>query len=170
LAAGRHTLATMTAPSDETQPVRRNRAASIARDTSGAGGGAFTRMGFTDPALVLRWREIAGPEVARLCQPLRFSEGAGGGTLTLKALPGAALFLSHETRPLTARINQYLGRHAVARLKFVQGAFLARRPAPPLRRPAAVVATNDPAAVYAGPDTLKQALLHLARWRESGKT
>jgi hypothetical protein len=93
----------MTAPSDETQPVRRNRAASIARDTSGAGGGAFTRMGFTDPALVLRWREIAGPEVARLCQPLRFSEGAGGGTLTLKALPGAALVLSHETRPLTAR-------------------------------------------------------------------
>jgi hypothetical protein len=160
----------MTAPSDETQPVRRNRPAAIARDTGGIGGGAFARMGFTDPALVLRWREIAGPEVARLCQPLRFSEGPQGGTLTLKALPGAALFLSHETRPLTARINQFLGRPAVAKLKFVQGALLSAPPAPKLRHASPAPRTGDPANRYAGPDGLKAALLHLARWRETGKT
>ena len=160
----------MTAPADETQPVRRNRAAAIARDAGGVGGGAFARMGFSDPALVLRWREIAGPEVARLCQPVRFVEGAQGGILTLKALPGAALFLSHETRPLTARINQYLGRLAVARLKFVQGVFASPRPLPKLRKPAPAPKAGDPTAIYNGPEDLRQALLQLARWRESGKT
>jgi hypothetical protein len=159
----------MTAPSDETQPLRRGRAAAIGRDAGQTGSGAFARMGFADPALVLRWREIAGPEVARLCQPLRFSEGPGGGTLTLKALPGAALFLGHETRTLTARINHYLGRPAVARLKFVQGAFRLPPAAPLVRRAASAVKEKDPANTYAGPEQLKAALLHLARWRESGK-
>ena len=162
-------MAEMTAPSDETQPVRSGRPAAIGRDAGAAASGAFARMGFSDPALVLRWREIAGPEVAKLCQPLRFSEGAGGGTLTLKALPGAALFLGHETRALTARINQYLGRPAVARLKFVQGAFAPPMPAPRIRRPTPSVPANDPASAYAGPESLKRALEHLARWRESGK-
>jgi hypothetical protein len=126
-------------------------------------------MGFADPVLVLRWREIAGLEVARLCQPLRFSEGPQGGTLTLKALPGAALFLGHESRALAARINQYLGRPAVARLKFVQGTFAP----PPLparpRNPAPQVGGCDPAQRWRGPDNLKAALLSLARWRESSK-
>jgi hypothetical protein len=159
----------MTKPPHETQPSRRGRAAPVGGDAGGAAAGAFLRMGFTDPTLVLRWREITGPEVARLCQPLRFSEGPGGGTLTLKALPGAALFLGHETRALTARINQYLGRPAVARLKFVQGNFLPSRPTPHLRRPAAGIGSADPTNAWRGPDGLKTALLALARWRESGK-
>jgi hypothetical protein len=158
----------MTTPPDETQPPRRGRAAAVGSDAGSVAAGAFSRMGFGDPALVLRWREIAGPEVARLCQPVRFSEGPGGGTLTLRALPGAALFLGHETRTLTARINQYLGRPAVARLKFVQGAFLPPRPAPVLRRQGAGKA-DDPANAWRGPEALKAALLALARWRESGK-
>jgi hypothetical protein len=160
----------MTVPTNETQPLRRNRAAAISRDAGQTASSVFARMGFTDTALVLRWREIAGPEVARLCLPLRFAEGPGGGILTLKALPGAALFLSHETRPLTARINQYLGRPAVARLKFVQGAFIAPRPAPVLRRAAPAPRADDPVNGYAGPEGLREALLHLARWRETGQT
>ena len=159
----------MTAPPEETQPSRRGRAAAVSRDAGGVAANAFTRMGFTDAALVLRWREIAGPEVARLCQPLRFSDGPQGGTLTLKALPGAALFLGHETRSLTGRINQYLGRPAVTRLKFVQGAFIPTHPPVPLRRPATNVPSGDAANAYRGPDNLKVALLALARWRESGK-
>jgi hypothetical protein len=158
----------MTTPPEETQPSRRGRAAPVGGDARGVGAGAFSRMGFSDPALVLRWREIAGPEVARLCQPLRFSEGPQGGTLTLKALPGAALFLGHETRALTARINQYLGRPAVTRLKFVQGTFVPPRPLPVPRRPSQAKAA-DPAQAWRGPDSLKAALLSLARWRESGK-
>jgi hypothetical protein len=159
----------MTTPPEETQPSRRGRAAAVGGEARAAASPAFLRMGFTDPALVLRWREIAGAEVARLCQPLRFSDGPRGGTLTLKALPGAALFLGHETRALTGRINQYLGRPAVARLKFVQGALPLPRPAPIPRRPAADTAGTDPANAWRGPDALKAALIALARWRESGK-
>jgi hypothetical protein len=159
----------MTTPPKETQPSRRGRPAAVGRDAGGAAAGTFAKMGFADPALVLRWREIAGAEVARLCRPLRFTEGPQGGTLTLKALPGAALFLGHETRTLTDRINRYLGRPAVARLKFVQGAILPPRPAPVLRRPAANTAGADPANGWRGPEDLKTALMVLARWRESGK-
>jgi hypothetical protein len=155
---------------EETQPSRRNRAAPVGGDAGATAAGAFLRMGFTDPTLVLRWREIAGTEVSRLCQPLRFSEGPQGGTLTLKALPGAALFLGHETRTLTARINQYLGRPAVARLKFVQGNFAAPRPATVLRRAAAGISGADPSNAWRGPESLKAALLALARWRETGKS
>jgi hypothetical protein len=159
----------MTTPPKETQPSRRGRPAAVGRDAGGVAAGTFAKMGFTDPALVLRWREIAGTEVARLCRPLRFSDGPHGGTLTLKALPGAALFLGHETRTLTDRINRYLGRPAVARLKFVQGAVLPPRPAPVPRRPAANTAGADPANGWRGPEDLKAALMVLARWRESGK-
>jgi hypothetical protein len=52
----------------------------------------------------------------------------------------------------------------------VQGAFAAPRPVPQLRKPAPAPRSDDPAAIYNGPEDLKQALLHLARWRESGKT
>ncbi len=159
----------MTKPPEETQPSRRGRAAPVSGDAGTMAASTFHRMGFSDPSLVLRWREIVGPEVARLCQPVRFSEGSGGGTLTLKALPAAALFLGHESRSLTARINHYLGRPAVARLKFVQGGFLPPRPTPLPRRPAAQAGGADPASVWRGPEGLKAALLTLARWRESGK-
>ena len=59
---------------------------------------------------------------------MKFSDGPSGGILTLRAAPGAALFLAHEKRPLCDRINAYLGRPAVTQLKFSQGAFL---PPPP---------------------------------------
>ena len=80
-----------------------------------------SRAGFSDPTLVLRWEEIAGSETARLAQPIKLSESASGGVLTLRAEPGAALFLQHDSRALCERINAYLGRTAVSRLRFVQG-------------------------------------------------
>ena len=97
----------------DTAPSRHNRPTAVGQDAKWAGASAFVRAGFGDPTLVLRWNEIAGPEVARLAQPLKFSEGPSGGTLTLRTTPGAALFLSHEKRALCARINAYLGREAV---------------------------------------------------------
>ena len=58
-------------PQRRNWPRRRDRRAMPAP----AAGAAFARAGFTDPTLVLRWSEIAGPEVARLAQPLKFAEG-----------------------------------------------------------------------------------------------
>jgi hypothetical protein len=144
---------------------RRNRVTPVGGDAGLAAATAFSRAGFSDPTLVLRWSEIAGPEVARLAQPVKFSDGPSGGTLTLRALPGAALFLAHEKRPLCERINAYLGRNAVAQLKFSQGALLPRPPAPKPAKPAGPLPSADPSRRYNGPDGLAQALQALARRR-----
>lgn len=125
----------------EEPPSRRGRAQPVSSDAGSVANTAFLRAGFADPTLVLRWDEIAGPEVARLARPLKFSDGPSGGTLTLRAAPGAALFLAHEKRPLCERINAYLGRSAVTQLKFSQGALL-----PPTGKAAAPQARRRVAA------------------------
>jgi hypothetical protein len=158
----------MARPPKETQevpPVRRNRVHAVSGDAGSVANTAFLRAGFHDPTLVLRWREIAGPEVARLAQPLKFSDGPSGGTLTLRATPGAALFLAHEKRALCDRINAYLGRPAVSQLKFSQGAFLPPPPAPPRQKPPGPLPPGDPSSRYQGPEGLAKALQALARRR-----
>ena len=151
---------------EETQPPQRyNRTRVVGPETTMAGATAFARAGFSDPTLVLRWNDIAGPEVARLAQPLKFSDGPSGGTLTLRATPGAALFLAHEKRSLCERINAYLGRPAVAQLKFSQGALPARAPAPPKQKAAGPLPPDDPSRRYEGPEGLARALQALARRR-----
>ena len=149
----------------EAQPPRRNRASAVGGDAGSVATAAFLRAGFSDPTLVLRWQEIAGPEVARLARPLKFSDGPSGGTLTLRAAPGAALFLAHEKRALCDRINAYLGRPAVAQLKFSQGAFPPLPPAPQRQKPAGPLPPGDPSHRYQGPEGLTKALQALARRR-----
>ena len=145
--------------------ARRNWSAPVGQDGRSLAAPAFARKGFADPTLVLRWAEIVGPDVARLARPIRLSEGANGGTLTLKAEPGASVFLQHEMPALCERINAYLGRPAVNRLRFVQGPLeTGPQPARPQVRPGAVAA-QDPARGFHGSDGLKDALLALARWR-----
>ena len=146
--------------------ARHNRAIVVGADANVAAAAAFVRAGFSDPTLVLRWNEIAGPEVARLAQPLKFSTGPSGGTLTLRAAPGAALFLAHEKRALCERINSYLGRLAVTQLKFSQGVLPVRPPPPKPQKPAGPLPANDPSRRYQGPDGLAKALQALARRRE----
>ena len=158
----------MARPPKETQeepPSRRGRAQPVSSDAGSVANMAFLRAGFTDPTLILRWEEIAGPEVARLARPLKFSDGPSGGTLTLRAAPGAALFLAHEKRPLCDRINAYLGRPAVTQLKFSQGAFLPPPPKPPRPKPPGALPPDDPSRRYQGPEGLAKALQALARRR-----
>ncbi len=85
--------------------------------------------------------------------------------LTLRAEPGAAIFLQHESRTLCERINTFLGRPAVARLKFVPGP-VAVRPRPQIRAlPKTAVPPADPAQKYVGPEGLRDALMKLAQIR-----
>jgi hypothetical protein len=144
---------------------RRNRAEAVARGAGAIAASAFERAGFRDPTLIVRWAEIVGPEVARFARPLRLSEGAAGGVLTLKAEPGASIFLQHEARTLCERINSYLGRAAIARLRFVQGEIAARQELPRLNRRPAEMAPGDPARAFHGPERLRDALVNLARAR-----
>jgi hypothetical protein len=152
-------------PMEEAPPERHNRPLPVGQDAKSAGAFAFVRAGFSDPTLVLRWNEIAGAAVARLAQPVKFSQGPAGGTLTLRAAPGAALFLSHEKRSLCERINAYLGHQAVVQVKFVQGAPLPRPPAPPPQKAPGVLPSADPSRRYQGPEGLAKALQALARRR-----
>lgn len=149
----------------ETPAERHRRMVPVASDARIVGGTAFVRAGFADPALVLRWRDIAGPEVARLAQPVRLADGPSGGTLTLRTVPGAALFLAHEKRALCERINAFLGRPAVVQIKFSQGALAARPPSGPRQKPAGALPALDPSRRYQGPEGLAQALQALARRR-----
>jgi hypothetical protein len=145
--------------------LRRNWAAPIAQDSRNAAQTAFLRAGFADPTIPLHWDEIAGAETARLATPIRFTEGPNGGVLTLKSEPGSALFLHHETRSLTERINAYLGRPAVTRLRFVQGPIAKREVRRPLRVSQAPVPAGDPANAFKGPESVHAALLKLAQAR-----
>lgn len=144
---------------------RRNRAEPVAQDARALAVSAIARKGFSEPTLVLRWDDIVGPEVARLARPLRLSEGADGGTLTLKAEPGASVFLQHETRALCERINTYLGRPAVTRLRFVHGPLTGRRDSPAPRSRGGAVPSGDPSLAFRGKEDLREALLALARRR-----
>ena len=158
----------MTPTGKDTQPdgppQRRARPEPVGHDVSLAARTAFTRAGFADPTLVLRWVEIAGGDTARIAHPIKFAESPSGGVLTLKAEPAAALFLQHESRALCERINAYLGRPAVAKLRFVQGS-LPSLPVPPaIRRPVEPPA-SDPARAWRGPAGLGSAILTLARRR-----
>lgn len=145
-------------------PSRRGRAAAIGMDAAMLSRAAFGRAGFDDPTLVLRWREIAGPEVARIARPSRLSEGPSGAVLTLKADPAAAVFLQHESRALCARINAYLGRAAVQRLRFVPSEVAPESGCRAQNRPQDS-APGDPARRFTGHERLKDALLALARAR-----
>lgn len=150
----------------EAPPQRHGRPTPVGADAGFAGAGAFARAGFRDPSLVLRWSEIAGPEVARLAQPLKFTDSPSGGILTLRTTPGAALFLGHEKRSLCERINAYLGRPAVQQLKFLQsGLSLAQKPRPRPLKAAGPLPPDDPSRRYQGPEGLAKALQALAKRR-----
>ena len=146
------------------ETARRKWVAPVGRDSGMVGQAAFARAGFSDPALVLHWLEIAGADVARIARPVRFSPR--DGLLTLLAEPAAALFLGHESRALTSRINSYLGSDLVKKIKFVQGRLSQPPSLPSLPRPAKVINSADPANAYRGPADLKAALQSLARWRQ----
>ena len=150
-------------------PPRRSRADAVGRDASIAARAAFIRAGFSDPTLVLRWNEIAGAETARIARPIKLSEGPSGGVLTLRAEPAAALFLQHESRALCGRINAFLGRTAVSKLRIVQGS-LTMPAMPPSLPKAAEPPSTDPARTWHGPDRLGSALLKLASRRNRGRS
>ena len=77
--------------------------------------------------------------------------------------------LSVLKRALAGRINAYLGRPAVTRVKFIQGKLTMPPPPPPLSQPAKIVNSSDPSNTYQGPDAVKAALQSLARWRTANR-
>lgn len=110
---------------------RRGFARPLADDALRETAAALGQAGFADATLVLRWAEIAGPEVARVAEPAKLQEGLDGAVLTLRSEPAAAVFLQHETRALLERLNAYLGGKRIARIKLVPGNLVAKTESPP---------------------------------------
>lgn len=154
-------------PTEPQSDVRGNKPRPIYDEMRTQSSRAFSRAGFADPTLPLHWREIAGDEAARIATPVRLTEGAHGGILTLRAEPGAALFLQHESPALIARVNAFLGRPAVAKLRFVQAPLSRRSPQKPRKQagPKLPLLNSDPARNFTGPEAVREALLRLAQAR-----
>ena len=121
-------------------------------------------------ALMARWREVVGPEIALRTEPVKLSKPRGGGPSALEirvAGPSAAI-IQHQAHEILARVNLFLGAEAVGKLRIVQGPLRRTETPPPPRRRAAPLDAAQEAALAQGlaaaPDgPLKEALLRLGR-------
>lgn len=96
-------------------------AAAVAAPVVTAAGAA---RGFADRRLIAEWPSIAGPEIARLCQPVEIShrgkQARLGATLVVTAPGALAPEVSHMAERIVERVNAVYGYRAVTRLRVVQ--------------------------------------------------
>ena len=119
-------------------------------------------------ALIGRWREIVGPEIARRTEPVKLVKGRNGGpsALEIRVAGPAAAIIQHQAQDILARVNVFLGPDAVQKLRIVQGPLRRSEPVPSRRRAPLDAAQEAELAqslseVAEGP--LKAALLALGR-------
>ncbi len=101
---------------------------------------AYARQGFAARELVVRWAEIAGPEISPHCEPLKIQwprpvEGQPQepATLVLRVEGPMALEIQHASDVILQRVNRFFGWNAVGRLALRQ-APLSRRQRPTASR------------------------------------
>ena len=94
---------------------------------------AFKKQGFASTELVMRWRDIVGPEIADHAEPVKLQwrrvmegEPPEPATLILRVEGPAALEIQHQSNVVVERINRFFGWHAVGRIALRQ-APLSRR-------------------------------------------
>lgn len=122
---------------------------------------SFAQRGFASTELVLRWGEIAGADIARLCEPIRLqwprgpNDAAEPATLILRAEGPAALEIQHRSAVLIERLNRFFGWSAIGRIAFRQAPLSAR---PQKRRPSRPDAATLEAARATLPPTADPAL------------
>lgn len=126
---------------------------------------SFARQGFASAELVTRWPQIAGPEIAAHCEPVKIQwprhadPGEGEpGSLVLRVQGPAAIEIQHLSGVILERVNRFFGWQAVGRLILKQ-APLSRRRRPAAAAPDAAAAARIAASLPAIEDEgLKQAL------------
>jgi hypothetical protein len=103
---------------------------------------AYAKQGFAARELVTRWVEIAGPEMAAHCEPLKIQwprpvEGQPQepATLVLRVDGPMALEIQHTSDVILERVNRFFGWSAVGRLALRQGPLSRRRSAAASRAP-----------------------------------
>ncbi len=80
--------------------------------------------GFAISRLLTHWTEIAGPDIAAQCRPVKVGYGKGGlgGTLTLLTTGAAGPMLQMQLPALRERVNACYGYNAIARITLTQTA------------------------------------------------
>ncbi|MEM6974188.1 MAG: DUF721 domain-containing protein [Pseudomonadota bacterium] len=84
---------------------------------------AAARYGFAEPAVLLHWGEIAGPELAPLCRPVKVIHGRArdlSRTLLVACDGASAPIVEYRASEIIARVNAHYGYGAIARLKITQ--------------------------------------------------
>jgi hypothetical protein len=88
---------------------------------------AFARQGFAATALVTRWPEIVGAEIAAHAEPIKMQwvraadgEPTEPATLVLRVEGPMALEIQQQAAVVLERVNQFFGWQAVGRLAFRQ--------------------------------------------------
>jgi len=103
---------------------------------------AYAKQGFAARELVTRWAEIAGPEIAAHCEPLKIQwprpvEGQPQepATLVLRVDGPMALEIQHTSEIILERVNRFFGWSAVGRLALRQGPLSRRQSTAASRAP-----------------------------------
>ena len=120
---------------------RKPNARALAQFVPKALGEALAKQGFASGEIVLRWTEIAGPDLARRSRPLKLvwprqaarkdeAPARQPATLLIQVESAFALELQMQTPVLIERINRYFGWQCVGALKLKQGAIARPRPKP----------------------------------------
>lgn len=138
---------------------------------------ALRRRGFNNIDIVLRWREIVGPELADATWPLRIewprrqeavlrpdgtAEPGGQRTrLVVGAAPARALDVEYAKRDIVERVNRYLGYRAATELTATPDYSIAPEGSERRAAPSRQAAPDEPEA--ATEDPLKAALARLGR-------
>jgi hypothetical protein len=130
---------------------------------------AYAKQGFAARELVTRWAEIAGPEIAQFCEPLKMQwprpvEGQPQepATLVLRVEGPMALEIQHSSDVILARVNRFFGWSAVGRLALRQAPLARRnRPPPPSPPDPKSVATIAESLSAIEDDDLRTALARL---------
>ena len=95
--------------------------------------------GFAGSEILLRWADIAGPDLAAHCEPVRLAWPRGGkgegrdrepAILHVQVESAFALELQMQTPVIMERINRYFGWRCVGAIKPKQGPATRRKPAP----------------------------------------
>ena len=80
--------------------------------------------GFAVARLLTRWAEVAGPDLAAMCQPVKVGYGRSGigATLTVLAKGAHAPLVEMQKETLRARVNSCYGYNAISRVLITQTA------------------------------------------------
>lgn len=116
-----------------------------------------------DPRLAAEWADIAGPDLAPLCRPIRIIRRGRGQALELSVRSGAAAMkLRYAQEALLGRVRQRLGLPHLTAIVLREGAdersWASRRMAAPKPRPADEAPARKPEGLDAALEAMRQTI------------